>query len=131
MEEIEKPLSPSSDGTSEGRDNSGRFTQGNRFGRGNPNAKRVAQFRKALISAVSPIDIWQIIQALVEKAKQGDTIAAREVLDRTVGRVDRERSEPEFTPLAVRFVTAEPPVKPESFKAEVVEAKPLEEKGKV
>ena len=73
---------------SAGRDNTGRFGPGNNFGQGNPHAKRVAQLRTALLNAVSPEDLEAIIQALVQKARQGDVYAAREVLDRTLGKAE-------------------------------------------
>lgn len=71
-----------------GRDTKGRFGSGNKFGKGNPHAVRVAQLRTALLNAVSPEDLEAIIQALVQKARQGDVYAAREVLDRTLGKAD-------------------------------------------
>ena len=61
-----------------GRDAGGRFTQGNAGGPGNPLARRVARLRAELLRA--------IVAALVAKAKQGDTVAAREVLDRAIGK---------------------------------------------
>ena len=69
-----------------GRDATGRFAKGNPGGPGNPYNKRVAQLRSALISAVTEDDVRGIIQALVEKAKSGDVAAAKEVLDRTLGK---------------------------------------------
>lgn len=77
---------PSMDGAN-GRDASGKFTAGNKAGHGNPRAKRTAQFRTAILEAVTPEDVQAIIHALVTKAKEGDVIAAREVFDRTVGKV--------------------------------------------
>ena len=54
---------------------------GNR-GPGNPRAKRIAEIRSALIEAVSVEDLREIVAALVRRAKEGDVLAAREVLDR-------------------------------------------------
>lgn len=69
-----------------GRDAGGRFTTGNRFASGNPAHKRAAELRSALLNAVSPTDLKEIVAALVAAAKRGDTVAAREVLDRVLGR---------------------------------------------
>lgn len=71
---------------SNGRDQSGRFAPGNKLGRGNPLARRAQKLRSAMFEAVSDRDVRQILAALVNAAKNGDTIAAREVLDRTIGK---------------------------------------------
>ena len=55
-------------------------------GPGNPHAKRVAELRSAMLSAVTEDDIREIVQKLVAMAKEGDIAAAREVLLRTLGR---------------------------------------------
>jgi hypothetical protein len=81
--------SPSDNGTN-GRDHTGRFSTGNRFGRGRPAGAR-NELRQALVESVSEDDIREVVQALIRKAKSGDVAAAREVLDRCCGR----------TPLAV------------------------------
>jgi len=77
--------SPSPNG-SNGRDSNGRFTKGNRGGPGNPYARRVADFRRVLLEAVSDQDLHDIARTLVEKGKAGDVMAAREVLDRMLGK---------------------------------------------
>lgn len=79
------PLPAESNG-SNGRDNSGRFAKGNSFGRGNPQAKRAQALRSALFAAVTEEDVKAIVRKLVQEAKDGDTVAAREVLDRTIGK---------------------------------------------
>ncbi len=69
------------------RDTRGRFTSGHRApGPGNPFAKRVAELRKALLDAVTPEDIDAIARKLVEKAKAGDVVAVKELLDRCIGK---------------------------------------------
>ena len=75
--------SPSGDN---GRDKAGRFASGNRFSLGNPHAQRIAKLRAALIEAVTPADVRAVVKALVRKAKRGDVIAIRELLDRTIGK---------------------------------------------
>jgi hypothetical protein len=69
-----------------GRNADGSFAQGNRFGTGNPFAKKVAQLRSMLLSEIKPADIRKIIRLLIDKAKKGDIIAAKEVLDRAIGK---------------------------------------------
>ena len=77
--------SPSPNGAN-GRDRSGRFAAGNPGGPGNPQAKHVAALRGALLRSVKAVDVEAIIAKLVEAAKTGDTVAAREILDRTIGK---------------------------------------------
>lgn len=76
---------PSPNG-SNGRDRSGRFASGNSGGPGNPHARQVAQLRSTMLRAVTAKDLRAITKALVEKAKAGDVMAAREVLDRCFGK---------------------------------------------
>ncbi|MCH8164626.1 MAG: hypothetical protein IH889_03360 [Planctomycetes bacterium] len=68
------------------RDERGRFIPGTAGGPGSPHVRKIAKLRSALIQAVSPADLRAIIGKLIEKAKAGDTIAAREVLDRCLGK---------------------------------------------
>ncbi len=82
---IETRLAPSP-AASNGRDSQGRFTPNNTFGKGNPHAKRVQEVRSALMSAVTDEDVKAIVAKMVERAKNGDVAAAKEVLDRLVGR---------------------------------------------
>src|SRR4051812_1641500 len=78
-------LPPTPNGSS-GRGPNGKFLPGNRLGKGNPFAQRTQRLRVALLESVSPADVEQIIDAMVAAAKKGDVVAAREVLDRTIGR---------------------------------------------
>ena len=48
--------------------------------------RRVGQLRSALIRAISPADLKQIIRVLIKKAKAGDVQAANLVLDRALGK---------------------------------------------
>jgi len=68
------------------RDNAGRFAPGNSGGPGNPYAKRVAALRGAMLDAVTEDDMRAVLGKLVELAKAGNVPAAREVLDRCLGR---------------------------------------------
>ena len=69
-----------------GRDSRGRFAAGNRAAKGNPHARAVAELRNAMLASVTAGDVEMIIATLVAAAKSGDTVAAREVLDRTIGK---------------------------------------------
>lgn len=76
---------PSANGSN--RDRQGRFVPGHHApGPGNPFARRTAALRSALLAAVSEKDLKAIVAKLVKLAKAGDVIAAREVLNRCVGR---------------------------------------------
>jgi len=75
-----------------GRDRTGRFMPGNGGGPGRPpgccnRATATAmELKAALAEALTPEDIRAIMTALVDRAKTGDVAAAREVLDRSVGK---------------------------------------------
>lgn len=72
-----------------GRDASGRFAPGNPGGPGaiaHERTKRARELRQALHDAVTPEDMAAVARALVDRAKAGDVAAARELLDRIIGR---------------------------------------------
>ena len=71
---------------SDGRDSHGRFCKGNRGGPENPISQQVSQIRRVLLSAVTEEDLADIVQSLINKAKAGDTLAAREIMDRLMGK---------------------------------------------
>jgi hypothetical protein len=75
-----------------GRSESGRFTTGNPGGPGNPYNRRVQEIRAELLDALKEGDVADIIQKLIEKAKGGDVVAAREVLDRALGKSHQSTS---------------------------------------
>ena len=76
---------PSQNG-SNGRDSNGRFAPGWKGGPGNPHAIKVQRLRTALLESVAPKDVEEVIDAMLKSAKKGDVVAAREILDRTIGR---------------------------------------------
>lgn len=49
-------------------------------------AKRSASLRKAMMAAVTPEDIQEIVKLQVFLALRGDPYATREILDRTIGK---------------------------------------------
>lgn len=67
------------------RDGKGRFTKGNKEGRGNPFAAKVNRLRSALLQEVSEENIRSILKSLVKQAEQGNLAAAKIVLDRVFG----------------------------------------------
>jgi hypothetical protein len=69
-----------------GRDGAGRFTFGNRLGRGNPHHRRIQRIRAALMRAADPKEIEKAARKLVADAVAGDRLALAELLDRTIGR---------------------------------------------
>jgi hypothetical protein len=81
-------------GQQAGREDNGRFAKGNPGGVGNPFARKMAEMRQAARDAVSEEDIKEIMAKMAEKAKQGDTAAARLVLAYAVG-TPRPAEEPD------------------------------------
>jgi len=81
-----KTMEPTTNGDNGERGEDGRFLPGNAGGPGNPYVKKVAALRGSLINAISHDDIEAIIHSQVEKAKQGDTVAAKFILERLLGR---------------------------------------------
>ena len=74
----------------------GRFAKGNPGGPGNPNGRRVADLRAALLDAVTEADIRAVAWSLVARAKAGVVPAIRELLDRLMGKL--QTAEPEDAP---------------------------------
>ncbi len=77
---------PSPNGANGDRDERGRFAKGNPGGKGNPHARAVGKLRTALLEAVSEEELKTIVKKLVELARQGNVQAAKEVLDRCLGK---------------------------------------------
>jgi len=53
---------------------------------GHPYAQQVGKLRSAMLRAVTEADMKAILARLVKLAREGDVRAAREVLDRCIGR---------------------------------------------
>lgn len=73
--------------TNGNHDARGRFTAGNKAGRGNPHHRRVAELRAKMLERVTPDDMAAVVEALVSKAKAGDTAATELLFDRVFGRI--------------------------------------------
>lgn len=82
------PKSNGSNGATERRAD-GRFGPGNQVARGrkNPHARKVHRLRSALLRAVTPDDVRDVLTALLNQAKAGDVAAAKEFLSRVFGPV--------------------------------------------
>jgi hypothetical protein len=79
-------MKPKPNGSNDGRGEDGRFLPGNPGGPGNPYPRQVAALRNSILQAVTPKDIEEIIKAQIAQAKQGDTVAAKFILERVLGR---------------------------------------------
>lgn len=104
-----------------GRDARGRFTKGNAGGPGNPHARKAQQLRSAMLAATTQRDVAAIVKALIERAKRGDVTAAREVLDRCLGKPQQSiELEAEVAPQAKPGESADKPFE-EMSDAEIAE----------
>ena len=72
------------------RDGRGLFAKGNKGGPGNPQAAKVAAYRKAIWDAVSIQDMQDVIRSMVTSAKAGDVAAAKVVLERCAGQPPKD-----------------------------------------
>jgi len=79
-------MEPTTRGDKGERGEVGRFLPGNAGGPGKPYARKAEALRGSLINAVTREDIEAIMHSQVEKAKQGDTVAAKFVVERVLGR---------------------------------------------
>ena len=79
-------VSPTSDNTNPPNHIGGKFAPGNKCGKGNPLAKRQAEYRKAFQDAVSLDDMKAIAEKISDQAKGGDVLSARFVADYTLGK---------------------------------------------
>lgn len=80
---------PSTHGSG-GQDHRGRFSPGNKLGRGNPLAGRAAKIRSVLLSALTEDDAGEIARRLIQQAKGGDLASIRELFDRTIGKAGQQ-----------------------------------------
>ena len=78
------PPSPAGSNGS-GRTPFGQFLPGNKYGKGNPLARKAQQLRVALSRAATVADVKAIARKMIDLAKNGDTTAAKLVLDRLLG----------------------------------------------
>jgi hypothetical protein len=62
------------------------FQKGNKHGKGNPHCKKVADYREAFLSVVTPEAMRDIVQVLIDKAKEGEDWAVKYAIDRALGK---------------------------------------------
>ena len=68
------------------RDANGRFAIGNDGGPGNPFARQTAALHSAFLQRATPQDMKAIADKLIEQAKAGNVVAAKLVLQYTIGK---------------------------------------------
>ena len=68
------------------RDANGRFAIGNDGGPGNPFARQTAALHSAFLQRATPEDMKAIADKLIEQAKAGNVVAAKLVLQYTIGK---------------------------------------------
>ena len=94
----------------EGRTPDGRFSKGAKQGPGNPYNAQVQTLRRAMLSAVTPEDISEIVAALVKDAKTGDAAAIKLLFSYCVGQPNQpvapDRSELENTEIQEKLLGA-------------------------
>ena len=65
----------------------GRFVKGTSGGPGNPQLQQLAEYKRVVREAVTPKQLIAVLRTLLEKARGGDILAAKILLDRTLGKV--------------------------------------------
>ncbi len=90
--------SPNGQSVTDHRTGNGRFARGNPGGPGNPHARRTGMLRSAMLEAVTEDDVRAVVRGLVDRAKAGDAVAVRELLDRVTGkaRPEEEQAAPQW-----------------------------------
>ena len=78
---------PSCDG-GDGRTEKGRFAPGNKYSRGNPLGAKASMFRAAMFECVTREEMQSVIRAVLLEAQNGSIPAAKELLDRLVGKAE-------------------------------------------
>ena len=69
-----------------GRQADGRFAPGNPGGPGNPYARKVAEYRKALLECVSVEELGRVVAAIKKKALEGNVAAAKLIFQYVLGK---------------------------------------------
>src|SRR5262245_37095435 len=72
-------------GDTSGRDDKGRFTNGNPGGRGGPR-RRPSELRRAVEDAITPEHMFALIRKALRMGLEGNLAAMRLVFERTCGR---------------------------------------------
>lgn len=90
----------------------GRKTNGGaRPGAGRPRKEHLATFKELIESAVTPTDFAAMVRAMVDKAKDGDTRAFAQIMDRFYGKAtEHVISETVGESAPVRIIFEEKPI---------------------
>jgi hypothetical protein len=72
-----------------GRDKLGWFTAGNRIAVGN-RTRRMQELRRALLDCATEDDVRELYRGLLKSARDGDTAAAKVLLEHLVGRPSQQ-----------------------------------------
>lgn len=94
----------------------GQFVAGNKLGRGNPHARRQADFHRALMDAVTPAGVQALAVSLWVRARGGDVQAAALLLSYVVGK-PRAAPDPDRLDLEECHLLAESPTISEVLRA--------------
>jgi hypothetical protein len=82
----QEPSATAANGGVPGRTAGGTFAPGNRFGKGNLHARRMAELRDALTSTITADQVQALAAKLYAAAIDGDSVAARLLLEYLVGK---------------------------------------------
>jgi hypothetical protein len=108
------PGVPSGNGANGSRDARGRFLPGNPGGPGNPFARRVAAFRRALCESVTDQDFRDLAGRLLQEARRGDLAAVKLLFAYTIGR-PTDAVDPDTLDLQEWRLRQQNPVRPEDL----------------
>ena len=75
-------------------DGNGKFARGNKLGKGNPHADKVAKLRGVMLRTISEGDIKKLTQKLLLMALEGDLKAAELLLSRLLGKPTSDSAAP-------------------------------------
>ncbi len=93
-----------------GRNGSGQFATGNKYGKGNPLFGKVATLRSAALKSITPATVKGLIKSLIDQAMAGDIAAAKLILPYLIGQPATAKeleAEAESEPIAMDRMTDE------------------------
>ena len=93
-----------------GRNGSGQFATGNKYGKGNPLFGKVATLRSATLKSITPATVKGLIKSLIDQAMAGDIAAAKLILPYLIGQPATAKeleAEMESEPITIDHMTNE------------------------
>jgi hypothetical protein len=93
-----------------GRNGSGQFATGNKYGKGNPLFGKVATLRSAALKSITPATVKGLIKSLIDQAMAGDIAAAKLILPYLIGQPATAKeleAEADLEPIAMDRMTDE------------------------